>query len=83
MCKPGGKILLLEHGRGTWDWVNSVLDRQAEEHHQKWGCWWNREIEQLVTAAGLRVESQSRWHFGSTYVLVVRPPARLQPLKSV
>ncbi|KAK3994597.1 putative mitochondrial methyltransferase OMS1 precursor [Cladorrhinum sp. PSN332] len=47
--KPGtGKILLLEHGRGWWDWVNGLLDKWAKEHHEKYGCWWNRDIEGIV-----------------------------------
>ena len=75
VCKPGGRILLLEHGRGTWGWVNDILERQAPEHYAKWGCWWNRDIEALVRDAGLRVESQRRWHFGTTHVTVARPPA--------
>jgi len=37
MCKPDGKILLLEHGQGTWGFVNRILDSSAEKHAQKWG----------------------------------------------
>lgn len=48
VCKPGGKILLLEHGRGHYDWLNSRLDSSAAGHHQKWGCWWNRDIEEII-----------------------------------
>lgn len=29
MCKPGGRILLLQHGKGTWDFINTVLDKGA------------------------------------------------------
>eukprot|EP00887_Chlorella_sp_A99_P005360 scaffold1.g5360.t1 len=57
VCKPGGRILLLEHGRGTWDWVNGVLDAGEERHCARWGCQWNRPILELVAAAGLEVES--------------------------
>ncbi|KAK4164515.1 S-adenosyl-L-methionine-dependent methyltransferase [Cladorrhinum sp. PSN259] len=47
--KPGtGRMLLLEHGRGWWDWVNGLLDKWAPEHHAKYGCWWNRDIEGIV-----------------------------------
>ena len=31
MCKPGGRILLLQHGKGTWDFVNGILDSGAGE----------------------------------------------------
>ncbi|EFN59364.1 hypothetical protein CHLNCDRAFT_137827 [Chlorella variabilis] len=73
VCKPGGRILLLQHGKGTWGFVNSILDSGAGEHYLKWGCWWNRDIERIVRQAGLRVDSMSRWHFGTTYLVVARP----------
>lgn len=47
----------------------------ADGHFKRWGCWWNREIEQAVRQAGLEIESMSRWHFGTTYYLIARPPA--------
>ena len=48
VCKPGGQIILLQHGKATWDWLNSRLDDEAPAHHAKWGCWWNRDILQIV-----------------------------------
>ncbi|CAI4215424.1 unnamed protein product [Parascedosporium putredinis] len=49
---PGtGRILLLEHGRGTWGIVNWWLDRHAPEHFRKYGCWWNRDLERIVRDA--------------------------------
>ena len=52
VCKPDGKILLLEHGRGYYDWLNERLDSSAENHHRKWGCWWNKDIEALIAEVG-------------------------------
>lgn len=48
VCKPNGRILLLEHGRAGWDWLNGVLDRGESKHLRKWGCQWNRDIEAIV-----------------------------------
>jgi methyltransferase OMS1 len=45
----------------------------AAQHFLKWGCWWNRDIERMVRQAGLQIDSMSRWHFGTTYMLVARP----------
>lgn len=67
--KPGGKILLLEHGVSSWKWLNNILDSHAAAHYKKWGCQWNRDILQIVHDAGLQIESESRWHFGTTYML--------------
>jgi len=67
------RILLLEHGRSYFSWINHHLDKYAAKHLQKWGCSWNRDILQIVKDAGLIIESSSRWHFGTTYLIIARP----------
>lgn len=75
-----GRIILLEHGRGWWDWVNNLLDRFAAAHFQKYGCWWNRDIERLVrdaaaTVPGLEVMRAERpllLQFGTTMFFELR-----------
>ena len=84
VLRPGGQLLLLEHGRsGSSNWVNSLLDRWADAHAHKHGCSWNRDIEGIVRSAaaraGLHVEGVSRHHAGTTVVLRCRRPAALQP----
>ncbi|KAG5955685.1 hypothetical protein E4U57_003241 [Claviceps arundinis] len=50
--KPNtGRIILLEHGRGWFGLVNGLLDRNARKHFDKYGCWWNRDIDALVEEA--------------------------------
>jgi methyltransferase OMS1 len=76
LAKPrreGGRVLLLEHGRpppgGVWDWLLSgKMDAAAAEHKRRWGCWFNRDVAAIVRESGLEVLSESRWHFGTTYV---------------
>lgn len=75
VCKPDGRILLIEHGLGSYDWINNTMDRGAQQHAVNWGCIWNRDINSLVEQAGLRVKSSSRWHFGTTYLIEALPPA--------
>lgn len=50
--KPGsGRIILLEHGKGWYGLVNGLLDKNANKHFEKYGCWWNRDIQALVEEA--------------------------------
>eukprot|EP00948_MAST-09A_sp_MAST-9A-sp1_P003159 g3159.t1 len=70
VCKPGGKLLLLEHGRSYYDWLNSMLDDSAVQHAIKWGCVWNKDIGKILIDAGFDKSSISRFHFGTTYYVV-------------
>ncbi|DAA78273.1 TPA_exp: Mitochondrial methyltransferase [Trichophyton benhamiae CBS 112371] len=42
-----GRILLLEHGRGHYGWLNGLLDGLAAAHADRHGCWWNRDIGEI------------------------------------
>lgn len=56
VIRPGsGRIILLEHGRGWYDWVNGLLDRYADPHYQRYGCWWNRDLEAVIREAAEKV----------------------------
>lgn len=74
VCKPDGKILLLEHGRSkSYEGLSGYLDKHAERHAKNWGCVWNRDIDQIVESSGLQLEKLNNWHFGTTYYIVCRP----------
>jgi methyltransferase OMS1 len=63
----GGRVLLLEHGRSYYGWMNALLDRTAGVHAERHGCWWNRDIGKLIEESGLEVVKVKRWHFGTTW----------------
>ena len=75
-----GRIVLLEHGRGDYEWMNRRVDKAAPAHFAKYGCWWNRDIEQLVRDAaaavpGLEVVSLERplwFQFGTTLLIELK-----------
>ena len=71
--EEGGKVLLVEHGRSGWKWVNWVLDRAAGRHALVHGCWPNRDVGAVLGAAGLRIESLFKRGFGTVYGVVGRP----------
>ncbi|KAJ6115754.1 hypothetical protein N7523_006171 [Penicillium sp. IBT 18751x] len=68
-----GRILLLEHGRSHYDWLNRILDNLAPTHADRHGCWWNRDIGAIVRESGLEVVEEKRWHLGTTWRYVLRP----------
>ncbi|CAG8032016.1 unnamed protein product [Penicillium olsonii] len=68
-----GRILLLEHGRSHYDWLNRILDNLAPAHADRHGCWWNRDIGAIVRESGLEIVEEKRWHMGTTWRYVLRP----------
>jgi methyltransferase OMS1 len=71
-AKPGtGRVILVEHGQGTWKALNWWLDRYATDHFQKYGCWWNRDIETIIRKAVADLP-------GVEIVEISRPPKQLE-----
>jgi ubiquinone/menaquinone biosynthesis C-methylase UbiE len=64
VCRTGGKILLLEHGRSDREWLRRFQDRTADRHARQLSCHWNREPLELMFEAGLNVISARRAFFG-------------------
>lgn len=74
LLKPGGRIVLLEHGRGQYDFINEVLDKRSHKHSAKWGCRWNLDIGEIVDSSGLQITLEKRAHLGTTWMLVCKRP---------
>ena len=75
----GGKILLLEHGRGKFGLVNRFLDDGAKMHAAHYGCWWNKDVAEVIEESGLVVERMRRYNFGTTWEIVLRPAPKARP----
>ncbi|KXJ89741.1 hypothetical protein Micbo1qcDRAFT_165082 [Microdochium bolleyi] len=72
-----GRIVMVEHGLSVWDLVNGLLDRSARGHFERFGCWWNRDVEVIVHDAvrqveGLEIVAFERpgWLTGGTHLWV-------------
>ena len=74
--KADGRILLLEHGRGTWDTINSLLDKTSQERAKSFGCFWNRDLGEIVRRSGLEVVEIKRKHLGTTWLIELRKPRK-------
>ncbi|KAI9253929.1 hypothetical protein BDA99DRAFT_519373 [Phascolomyces articulosus] len=81
-CKQSedSRILLLEHGRSHYDWLNRILDSNVDKHVMKWGCWWNRDLmglfEKEKVKEKLEIVKVHRFHLGTTCYIIAKP--RLQ-----
>ncbi|KAG8525943.1 uncharacterized protein KY384_000705 [Bacidia gigantensis] len=71
-----GRILLLEHGRGRYNWINNFLDRSAARHAERFGCYHNKDIREIIEESGLVIERIDRpywWNMGTVWVVEARP----------
>jgi methyltransferase OMS1 len=73
VCKPDGKILLLEHGESDWKFMQGLLSNQVAVHVKKFGCYNHRSIRSLIDDAGLSVIAEKRKHWGTIYFYVCSP----------
>lgn len=74
LLKPNGRIVLLEHGRSTWDFINNHLDFRADKRMKTWACRWNLDIGEIIDDAGLDITYEKRVHLGTTWLLVCKRP---------
>lgn len=74
LLKPNGRIILLEHGRLDWKFVNNHLDFRSEKRMKTWACRWNLDINELIDEAGLDITFEKRVHLGTTYMLICKRP---------
>ena len=71
--EDGGQILLLEHGKSHYQWLNTLLDKSAPQHADLHGCMWNKDIGQIVEESGLEVVRLERYNFGTTWWIELKP----------
>lgn len=73
VCRPEGRVLLLEHGRSDREKVARWQDRHADQFAKPLGCHWNREPLRLVGDAGLKVIGACRSFLGIFYRIEAEP----------
>lgn len=64
VTKPGGRILLLEHGRSSVGWIARRQDRNIERVYRRSACRNNRDIPIELKQAGMNVVAQQVSHLG-------------------
>jgi ubiquinone/menaquinone biosynthesis C-methylase UbiE len=73
VCRPDGRVLLLEHGRSSVDAVARFQEWRAEAHYRKHACRWTQEPLAVVGDSELVVErSRTAW-LGTLTAIEARP----------
>lgn len=73
VCRPDGRVLLLEHGRSSVDAVARFQEWRAEAHYRKHACRWTQEPLAVVGESDLTVErSRTAW-FGVLTAIEATP----------
>jgi ubiquinone/menaquinone biosynthesis C-methylase UbiE len=73
VCRPGGRVLLIEHGRSDRAGPGRWQDRHADNFASRLGCHWNREPLELVREAGLHIITARRNFFGVFHEIEAAP----------
>ena len=73
VCRPDGRILLLEHGRSSVGPIARFQDWWAPRHFESMGCRWNQEPAALVAEAGFESFRVRRRLFGIVTMLDIQP----------
>jgi ubiquinone/menaquinone biosynthesis C-methylase UbiE len=83
-CKPGGSILLMDHGLSSYR-LGRVFQKFWEPfHYRKTGCHLNLDIKSILESASLRVKHVERKFGGVIYMVWAspEPSTQTEPQKS-
>lgn len=83
LLKPGGRIVLLEHGRGSVGLINKILDKRAKRRLETWGCRWNLDIGEILDDSGLDVVEEYTSHLGTTWCVVAKKKSDVRKKKEI
>lgn len=73
VCKPNGRILLIEHGRSSWNWLGRYQDKHVQQQIDQGGCRWNQEPQELVQEAGIKIMHADRSLLGIFHTITASP----------
>lgn len=73
VTRPGGRILVVEHGRSRVGWIARLQHRRAAKHYRQIGCRWDQDVRALLDEAGLEVEVVRTRTLGAFTAAITRP----------
>ncbi|MFB6140301.1 MAG: class I SAM-dependent methyltransferase [Halosimplex sp.] len=79
VCRPGGRILLVEHGKSDVRLFARYQEWRADAHYAKQGCRWTQEPLAVAQRAGLDVVASSTGLFGMITTIEAVPRTNGSP----
>jgi ubiquinone/menaquinone biosynthesis C-methylase UbiE len=73
VCRPDGRVLLLDHGLSHLGWLARYQRRRDAAHARSLGCHVNRDPLALAVTAGLRPVRVRRVLLGTHYLIEATP----------
>jgi len=73
VCRPDGRVRLLEHGRSDAEFVGRFQDWRADAHFEKHGCRWTQDPLANVEATDLTVLDSEELFLGIITIIEARP----------
>lgn len=83
VCQPSGRLLLLENGRSSNEWVGKFQDWRAPTHVRIIGTRWNRDPVQICLEAGLSITYFERKFLGILHLLELSPERASWPAEAL
>lgn len=71
VAKPGGRVLLVEHGRSSVGWIARRQDRNIERVMERSGCRNNRDVAAEIAEAGLEPANHLVSHLGMMNRIII------------
>jgi len=73
VCRPDGRVLLLEHGRSDTELVGRFQDWRADAHYEEHACRWTQDPLAHFPATDLTVVDSEEFFLGMVTVIEARP----------
>jgi ubiquinone/menaquinone biosynthesis C-methylase UbiE len=73
VCRPDGRVLLLEHGRSDVELVGRYQDWRADAHYAQHGCRWTQDPLEHFAETDLTVVEHEVSFLGMVTIIEARP----------
>jgi len=75
VCRPDGRVLLLEHGRSDSELVGRFQDWRADTHYEQHACRWTQDPLAHFEGTDLTVVDSEELFLGMVTIIEARPGA--------